>query len=427
MNPEQARQTIVKTFRGEFDDARFLFFIRNLVNHLDESKKQTWTLKKAAFDDYVNHFNRLGTYTDPRGERVDVLTVHLRKNTTLARGRVTLRNFVADYLTTGHGQGKAAVIAAFISPNEDDWRFSFIKLDYTFEKTELGIVTERALLAPARRYSYLVGKNENCHTAQKQFLELLQTDTADPTVAQLESAFSVEKVTKEFYEQYKVLFEKTRDALADLLDSAPVIRQHFSERGIENDDFAKKLLGQIVFLYFLQKKGWFGVERGKAWGTGRKDFIRHLFTNRADYAHVPGQRKRPPNFFNDILEPLFYEALAAPRIDVDHYYSRFDCRIPFLNGGLFEPLYGYNWVETEILLPDTLFANNETTGEDDTGTGILDVFDRYNFTVNEAEPLEKEVAVDPEMLGKVFENLLPENIRHAIAAITNIDINQIYR
>jgi adenine-specific DNA-methyltransferase len=242
---------------------------------------------------------------------------------------------------------------------------------------------------------------------------LLQTDTADPTLAQLETAFSVEKVTKEFYDQYKVLFETTRDTLDDFLDSAPAIRQHFTERGIENDDFAKKLLGQIVFLYFLQKKGWFGVERGKTWGSGRKDFIRHLFTNRDEYARVPGRRNRSSNFFNDILEPLFYEALASPRTDDDHYYSRFDCRIPFLNGGLFEPLYGYNWVETEILLPDTLFANDEQTDEGDTGTGILDVFDRYNFTVNEAEPLEREVAVDPEMLGKVFENLLPENIRHA--------------
>ncbi len=148
--------------------------------------------------------------------------------------------------------------------------------------------------------------------------------------------------------------------------------------------------------------------------SGRKDFIRHLFDNRADYAHVPGQRHRPVNFFNDILEPLFYEAIASPRTDEDHYYSRFDCKIPFLNGGLFEPLYGYNWVETEILLPDTLFANVLPTGEEnEKGTGILDVFDRYNFTVNEAEPLEKEVAVDPEMLGLVFENLLPENIRHS--------------
>src|SRR6266567_2249449 len=105
-------------------------------------------------------------------------------------------------------------------------------------------------------------------------------------------------------------------------------KPHFNERGIACDDFAKKLLGQIVFLYFLQKKGWFGVERGKQWGTGRRDFIRHLFTDRAEYAHASA--KRPANFFNDILEPLFYEALAAPRLDDDHYYSRFDCKIPFL-------------------------------------------------------------------------------------------------
>src|SRR5437667_10108696 len=153
MNPEQARKLVGDTFRQAFDEARFLYFIRNLVNHLDESKKQVWTLKKAAFEDYVNHFSRLGTYTDPRGERVDVLIIYLRRETTLARGRVTLRNFVADYLATGHGQGKAAVIAAFVSPEEkDDWRFSFVKLDYAFEKTDLGIVTERALPTPARRY-----------------------------------------------------------------------------------------------------------------------------------------------------------------------------------------------------------------------------------------------------------------------------------
>jgi len=414
MERSQAITLVRDTFTGRFDEARFTLFVRNLVNHLDETKKQVWTLKKDAFKDYVNHFTRLGTYTDPRGERVDVLVIHLRKETTLARGRVTLRNFVADYLSTGHGQGKAAVVAAFVSPTEEDWRFSFIKLDYTLETTELGIVTERAQLTPARRYSYLVGANENCHTAQKQFLALLESDVADPLVAALEAAFSVEKVTKEFFEHYRELFEQSRDALADFLRTTPAIEREFDERGITADDFTKKLLGQIVFLYFLQKKGWFGVERGKEWGGGRKDFLRHLFSNRADYAHIPGGRKREANFFNDILEPLFYEALAYPREADDHYYSRFDCRIPFLNGGLFEPIYGYRWSDSDILLPDALFSNEALTGEgDEKGTGILDVFDRYNFTVNEAEPLEKEVAVDPEMLGKVFENLLPENIRHA--------------
>jgi hypothetical protein len=414
MNREQAIALVGQTFREKFDETRFTHFIRNVVNHLDETKRAQFSgnIIKRAFAEQVGHYLRLGTYTDTRGERVDVLVIHLARDTTLTRGRVTLRNFVADYLSTGHGQGKAAVIAAFVSPAEDDWRFSFVKLDYTLETTDLGIVTERAQLTPARRYSYLVGKNENCHTAQKQFLELLQSDYADPTVAALEAAFSVEKVTKEFFEHYRELFEETRDALAKFLKGAKSIADEFEQRGITHDDFSKKLLGQIVFLYFLQKKGWFGVARGQPWGRGRKDFIRHLFTNRADYTHVPGGRKREANFFNDILEPLFYEALAYPREADDHYYSRFDCRIPFLNGGLFEPLYGYKWADTDILLPDTLFSNDELSKDGDPGTGILDVFDRYNFTVNEAEPLEKEVAVDPEMLGKVFENLLPEYEKH---------------
>src|SRR5262249_8674503 len=150
----------------------------------------------------------------------------------------------------------------------------------------------------------------------------------------LELAFTVEKVTRQFFEQYRDLFLKTRDALCAFLNEAPDIAKEFEARGIVHDDFAKKLLGQIVFLYFLQKKGWFGVARNLAWGSGRKDFIRHLFEYRTDYANISRGSKRAPNFFNDILEPLFYEALAAPRLDEDHYYSRFDCRIPFLNGGL---------------------------------------------------------------------------------------------
>ena len=73
----------------------------------------------------------------------------------------------------------------------------------------------------------------------------------------------------------------------------------------------------------------------------------------------------------------------------DDYSDRFNCKIPFLNGGLFDPINGYNWVHTDILLPNGLFSNAEKTEEGDTGTGVLDVFDRYNFTVKEDEPLDK--------------------------------------
>jgi len=215
------------------------------------------------------------------------------------------------------------------------------------------------------------------------------------------------------------LFEKgnynlLRIRQADIIQSYFHIREDFEKKGIETDDFTKKLLGQIVFLYFLQKKGWFGVERGAEWGSGNKQFLRYLFENRAKLrARQDRSADRPVNFFNDSLEPLFYNTLATER--ANDYADRFDCRIPFLNGGLFEPLFDYDWVNKEILLPDNLFSNTETSKEGDKGTGILDVFDRYNFTVNEAEPLEKEVAVDPEMLGKVFEGLLPENLRYKVA------------
>jgi hypothetical protein len=83
-----------------------------------------------------------------------------------------------------------------------------------------------------------------------------------------------------------------------------------------------------------------------------------------------------------------------------------------LNGGLFDPIGNYDWVHTDILLPNELFSNTRRTKEGDIGDGILDIFNRYNFTVKEDEPLEKEVAIDPELLGKAYEKfnaIRPDN------------------
>jgi len=415
--------------------------VRELLNHIDDSpeRQSRWTGQfiKQAFRERIKSCERIGAYKDPEGNKLDVLIIHLSKDTMLERGRAFLRNFVADYLATGHGNDKDAVLAAYISPNGEDWRFSFVKLEYTLEQTESGRVKTNKELTPARRYSFLVGENERSHTAQTQFLPLLQNDQSDPLLSEIEDAFKIEKVTKEFFAQYKNLFDNTCDELNKQIENHKDIESEFlrligyderlpkdrtqeeKEQREKQDkeleefvaNFAKKLLGQIVFLYFLQKKGWFGVEKNAAWGTGDKHFLRYLFEHRKELGTRQDRKgNRPINFFNDILEHLFYDALNTER--ANHYYGRFDCRIPFLNGGLFEPMQGYKWESLDILLPDSLFSNNERTKEGDEGTGILDVFDRYNFTVNEAEPLETEVAVDPEMLGKVFENLLPENLRH---------------
>lgn len=409
MEKEQAKRLVEQTFAEGFDKANFISFIRNLLKHFDDGEDRRFqyagNLIKKAFKERINNYERLGTFTDTEARKIDVLVIHLTKDTTLERGRTFLRNFAADYLSNGRGNDKDAILAAYISPSEKDWRFSYIKLEYTRERDESGKVKDRKDLTPAKRYSFLVGANERSHTAQTQFLPILQK-TSDPTLSEIEEAFKIETVTKEFFARYKDLFENVRRELNAIIKQNDKVRLEFESKCINVDDFAKKLLGQIVFLYFLQKKGWFGVARDKNWGDGDKKFLRNLFEKRKKYA----KPSRPQSFFNDVLEPLFYEALAFPR--TFDYYDQFDCKIPFLNGGLFEPLYDYDWVHKDILLPDEIFSNQIPTKDSDVGTGILDVFDRYNFTVNEAEPLETEVAVDPEMLGKVFENLLPENERH---------------
>ena len=396
MNIEQARALVKETFPQTFDKGRFRNFAKNLLNHIDESKAQAWntTYVKDAFKVHVKGFERLGTYTSPEKEKLDVLIVYLTIESKLDRARTAIRNFVADHLKTR--DNKDAALVAFVSPTERQWRFSYVKMEYAAVEKEDGKVGVHTKLTPARRSSYIVGEGESCHTAQTRFLDLLQDTENHPTLAHIEDAFSVEAVTKEFFEQYKALFLDLKDELDELAKKDKTIGAEFAAKSISTADFAKKLMGQIVFIYFLQKKGWLGVSKGGDWGDGPHNFLRRLFDG------TFGPHK---NFFNDILEPLFYDTLATDR-GHEAWCKSFNCRIPFLNGGLFEPLRDYDWQKTDINIPNRLFSNGETTKVGDTGTGILDVFDRYNFTVNEAEPLEKEVAIDPEMLGKVFENLL---------------------
>ena len=276
---------------------------------------------------------------------------------------------MADHLKTR--DEKDAALVAFVSPTEKQWRFSYVKMEYATVEKETGKIGLETRLTPARRFSYLVGEGESCHTAQTQFLSLLQSTETDPTIPEIEEAFSVEAITKEFYNQYCVLFEEIHKALENLNAVDKMIHDEFTVKGVNTVDFAKKIMGQIVFLYFLQKKGWLGVAKGQDWGSGPRNFLRRLSN---------GEYGEYNNFFNDILEPLFYDTLASDR-GHQAWCNRFKCRIPFLNGGLFEPLADYDWEKIDIILPNNLFTNSEFVEEGITGKGVLDVFDRYNFTV----------------------------------------------
>ena len=399
MDKQQAQRVIKETFENSFDKSRYTNFVKNLLNHIDVNPfTYKGNLIYDSYKKYITKFERIGKYSD--GEKnIDILVITLKKETSLERARTMQRNFVARYLNGSRGgEMKDAALVAYVSPGKEDWRFSLVKMDYKFDKK--GKVKEE--FTPARRWSFLVGTNEKSHTAQSRLVKLLMNDDEKPALEEIEKSFDIETVTKEFFIKYRELFIRTKEELDRAIKKDSKIEADFKAKGVDTVNFAKKLLGQIIFLYFLQKKGWFGVGRDDDWGTGSKQFLRELFEKKHGGYN---------NFFNDILEPLFYEALRTgeERKHVDYYYSRFNCKIPFLNGGLFDPIGNYDWVHTDIIIPDKLFSNRNKNKE---GDGILDIFDLYNFTVKEDEPLEKEVAIDPELLGKAYEKfnaIRPDN------------------
>ena len=392
MQQEAARRRLEEVLCHAYDENALRQLLANLLG--DEALLNKPTVAGnyiwKSYQGHIRQYKHLAKYRGPDDEEMDVLAVELQDGANLDRARTMQRNYVAEHLKQN---GRDAAVVAFYAPGRSDWRLSFVRLEYQTKEAESGQIDTTAVLTPARRYSFLVGEGEPSHTAQQQLFGLLVSE-APPTVDRIERAFEIERVTKAFFAEYKELFLDLKEDLDDERHRLPTVEAEFQRCRLTSEGFAKKLLGQIVFLYFVQKKGWLGVPREAAWGEGPKDFLRRLFEKRyGDY----------DNFFDDRLEPLFYEALATER-GADSYYHPFDCRIPFLNGGLFEPPSGYAWERVPLHLPDETFRK------------VFDTFDRYNFTVREDEPLEKEVAVDPEMLGKVFENLLEVKDRKAKGA-----------
>ena len=366
MNQQQAKWLLDETFNKEFDVLKFSNFLKELTNNSNLYSQDKTQFIAGEFRDYILKVEKLGQYKDKAGKSMELLAIKLAKHSSLERARTMQRNFIAKWLAKNPDEPEGAIVGFY--DEEQDWRFSFVKLEYTLIKDEKGNLKANKELTPAKRFSYLVGPNEPNHTCKRQFVELLSSEH-DPLFEGIERSFGIEKVTKEFFEEYKKRFLDLKESLEKVIKNDAVVKAEFlnitGEENLERYvvEFSKKLLGQIVFLYFLQKKGWLGVRKDdsgkfKDWGTGPKDFMKRLF-NREFCSYN--------NFFNDVLEPLFYNTLAIKR--TDDFSDKFDCKIPFLNGGLFEPLDGYDWMNTNIYIENSIFED------------IFRTFDEFNFTV----------------------------------------------
>jgi len=248
-------------------------------------------------------------------------------------------------------------IASFYHPDGSVWRLSFVGFEYDDGK---------ANVTNLKRFTYVLGKDVSIQTPLEQLKDLKY-----PNMNEVEKAFSVERVSKEFFEKYKHLYL----TLSDYLQAQMAC---FGDEKSLNL-FTKKLLGRVVFLYFIQKKGWFGSQG--EWGTGNKRFLSDLFSKKEQF----------DNFYFDILRPIFFEALNEKR--EDDYFALLDCKMPFLNGGLFSR---DAFDKKDIIIENAIFE------------AIFTTFDQYNFTIIEDNPSDSEIAIDPEMLGRVFESLLED-------------------
>src|SRR5437762_2424084 len=228
MNQEQARNIVRQTLTQSFDKTRFQNFVLELLNEFDESKAQSMVVPDAFAKD-IRSCARLGTYRSPDKELLDVLIVNTTEPWKLERTRSALRNFVAHKLKRGDSEKDAALVA-FVSPTEKQWRFSYVKMEYATIKNESGKVGVETRLTPARRFSYIVGEGESCHTAQSRFLNLLQDTESNPVLTEIEQAFSVEAVTKEFFEKYAELFGEIQKAVEKLAAKDRAIGNEFTKK-----------------------------------------------------------------------------------------------------------------------------------------------------------------------------------------------------
>ncbi len=277
-------------------------------------------------------------------------------------------------------------LAIFHSPGSDDWRLSLMTA--TPERTEKGKVA--LSYSNPKRLSFFLGPNAKVNTPTKFILKREKvTDFED-----LKTRFSIEVVNKEFYKEISERFTqlvggsvnkgKLREDYKALLKLPDI--QEKSQTSLE---FAVRLIGRIIFCWFL---------REKKSGQGKSLMPNDLLSL--------GAVTKTPDYYHSILEPIFFEVLNKPvKSRKDGYDKEPFSSIPYLNGGLFSPqdddFFNYNEAKQ---------ANNRTTViiPDEWLQKFFEVLETYNFTIDENTSFDEELSIDPEMLGRIFENLLAE-------------------
>lgn len=334
---------------------------------------------------------QLGTITLADDNKIAVYEIKLSDSVDIVANRKGIRNLlISDWKMKG-------CVGAFLfcfRDNESVLRFSYVSSSFQF--TEEGKLEKNE--TDTKRFTYLLGAGHRSRTAIKQFEDLKNSKLM---LADLTKAFSVEALSDRFFKEYKENYEniieyvtgkrmvKVANKWEEKVIHSPneAIMNGFScfddpEKAVR--DYVKMLMGRIVFLQFIQKKGWLGVPVGKEWGEGDKEYLQNLYD----------RSKSKDNFIDGILELLFNDINTKRENDIANPILGQGIKMPYLNGGLFEQDKAD---ECTFRLPKKYLDD------------LFKFFSSYNFTIDENDPDDAEIGVDPEMLGRIFENLLEDN------------------
>ncbi|MFV0419072.1 MAG: Eco57I restriction-modification methylase domain-containing protein [Dysgonomonas sp.] len=369
--------------------------------------------------------SRLGEIKLDSGETIAIYDIELQNSVNISQNKVAIRNLLKQSWKYYDG----AFIASY-KTNETDWRFSF--LSETKEWTTDGNYEKVA--TQAKRYTYLLGENQSCQTATERFDWLTKKEK---TLSNITEAFSVETLTKQFYRELFGWYEWATSEQAGVTFPNNVATAEDDREQIDTKII--RLITRLMFVWFIKQSDLIPEK------IFESEALRNILKDFDPLSKTSG------SYYNAIIQNLFFATLNRAVIDEDgnqrgfakaigkpdvktlyRYAELFNipedkvinlfAEVPFLNGGLFECLdktknidgvekaYNYDgFSRNNATFPDGRYRNRAFVPNIlffEPEKGLLSILKRYNFTIEENTPQEQQVALDPELLGKVFENLL---------------------
>jgi len=357
LTPQLGQRT---TLNEPFSEVGYKQLIEGLVKHefYDEAKQILYS------SDVINSVENIGTFQDNRFHNILVI-----KHSASIGARFKLATETFKLMAVNNID---AALVAYYSGDNELWRVSLVTL--TFEENKTGRVTKT--FSNPRRYSYVLGSVAKTVTPYKFLISKGMTiDFGD-----LVSRFSVEVVNNEFYKGIAKLYDElvgTDEIKAEI---------KYPENSEASHQFAVRLIGRVVFCWFLREKH----------STKGIPLINRSILSR--------ESANQSNYYHSILAPLFFQVLNEPMNKRSLKFQSGDFgKIPYLNGGLFsaqeDDYYNFDEITEESIaglvdIPDEWIHR------------LFDLLELYHFTVDENTSVDVDLSIDPEMLGRIFENLL---------------------